>query len=80
MEHLFDNDITHIFTCGLATDFCVGMTSLDAAEHGFDVYLVTDACRGIADESIEEMTDKMTAAGCIFIESSEVCFILFNSF
>jgi len=72
LGHLFDMDITHVFTCGLATDFCVGMTSLDSAEHGFDTFVLMDASRGVADESIDEMKAKMEKAGCELIDSSQI--------
>jgi nicotinamidase/pyrazinamidase len=32
---------------GLATDFCVAFSALDAMENGFDVKVRMDACRGI---------------------------------
>ncbi len=33
--------------CGLATDYCVRFTALDAVAEGFDVTLVADASRGV---------------------------------
>lgn len=36
-----------LWVCGLATDFCVKFTALDAVAEGFRVHLITDACRGI---------------------------------
>ena len=36
-----------IFTLGLATDFCVKFTVLDALGLGFDVTLIEDGCRGV---------------------------------
>ena len=39
--------INEVFVCGLATDFCVSWTALDAADEGFKVYVIEDACRGI---------------------------------
>jgi nicotinamidase/pyrazinamidase len=44
---LRDQGIRRVFLAGLATDFCVGWSGLDALEQGFGVALVTDACRGI---------------------------------
>ena len=47
--------------CGLATDYCVKFTALDAVELGFRTHLVVDACRGVelqpgdVDRAIEQM-------------------------
>ena len=38
---------TRIVLCGLATDYCVGWSALDARREGFAVALVEDGCRGI---------------------------------
>jgi nicotinamidase-related amidase len=40
-------DITHVFVCGLAWDFCVKFTAIDAAKEGFTTYVIEDATRGI---------------------------------
>jgi nicotinamidase/pyrazinamidase len=39
--------VREIFVCGLATDYCVLFSALDARRLGFRVTLVTDACRGV---------------------------------
>src|ERR1700710_1103999 len=39
--------LRRLFVTGLATDFCVAWTALDARKAGFDTYVVEDACRGI---------------------------------
>ena len=50
-----------IYLCGLATDYCVAFTALDAVEHGFQTFLIEDACRGVnlnpddADRAIQNM-------------------------
>ena len=38
---------TEIVICGLATDYCVRATALDARRLGFPVTVVQDACRGV---------------------------------
>ena len=39
--------VSRVFLAGLATDFCVAWSAEDAAECGFEVVLIEDACRGI---------------------------------
>ena len=46
-QRLKTNDIDTVYICGLATDYCVKFTALDAIDAGYNVYLLTDACRGI---------------------------------
>src|SRR5512147_565922 len=45
-EWLKEQGVTHVYVCGLATDYCVKFTALDAAQMGFKTWLVEDACRG----------------------------------
>ncbi len=45
--YLRDRDVENVVLTGLATDFCVNYTAIDAAELGFQVTVLTDACRAI---------------------------------
>lgn len=44
---LRERGLSKIFLCGLATDFCVAWSALDARAAGFEVVVVQDACRAI---------------------------------
>ena len=44
---LKEHGVTDVFVMGLATDYCVKFTALDAARLGFKVHLITDGCRGV---------------------------------
>ena len=44
---LRERDVTSLLLVGLATDFCVAFSALDAVENGFEVKIRMDACRGI---------------------------------
>ncbi|HYO07892.1 MAG TPA: bifunctional nicotinamidase/pyrazinamidase [Tepidisphaeraceae bacterium] len=46
-EHLRGRGVSTVYLCGLATDYCVKFTALDARQAGFDVVVIEDACRGI---------------------------------
>ena len=39
--------VTEVFVCGLATDYCVKHTALDANSLGYQTTVLTDACRGM---------------------------------
>lgn len=68
---LKSKSVTDVFVAGLATDYCVKFTALDARTLGYNVHLVVDACRGVnlqpgdVDAAIEEMR----RAGVIFTTS-----------
>lgn len=44
---LRERGITTVYCCGLATDFCVAWSALDAKAGGFDTFVIEDACRAI---------------------------------
>ena len=44
---LFRNEIKQLVVMGLATDYCVKFTVLDALTLGYDVIVITDGCRGV---------------------------------
>ena len=46
-EYLQNRGVATLYICGLATDYCVKATVLDARKLGYDVFVVTDACRGV---------------------------------
>ena len=59
--------------CGLATDFCVAFSALDARREGFDVVLVEDACRAIDLEgSLARARQEMAAAGVALVQSNRL--------
>lgn len=53
--------VSEVFVCGLATDYCVRFTALDAVSLGFKTHLILDASRGVnlkpddASNAVEEM-------------------------
>jgi nicotinamidase/pyrazinamidase len=62
--YLRERSLTRLVMCGLATDFCVAYSALDAARLGFSVSVVLDACRAIdLDGSLAEAERQMRAAG-----------------
>jgi nicotinamidase/pyrazinamidase len=68
-----ERGIKTVFVCGLATDFCVGWTAIDARHAGFNAYVVEDACRGIdARGSLAKAWSDMAKAGVKKIKSSDL--------
>ncbi len=55
--------VEHVDVCGIATDYCVRATVLDAVANGFGVRLLTDLCAGVAPESSEKALVEMGEAG-----------------
>lgn len=72
-SYLTEHDIEEVFVTGLATDFCVKFTVLDAIKEGFETTLVKDATKAVNllahdyDNAIKEMTK----AGAEVVSSSQ---------
>ena len=65
--------IERVFACGLATDFCVAYSALDARAAGFETFVIDDACRAIdAKGSLAAAWARMQAAGVQKIEAREI--------
>ena len=62
--YLRERGIDAVTFAGLATDFCVAYSALDAVAQGFEATVQLDACRGIdLNGSLETMLDRMRKAG-----------------
>ncbi len=62
--YLRTRSLTRVFVAGLATDFCVLYSAVDARKEGFDVVLIEDACRGLdQDGSLNGAMIAMKEAG-----------------
>lgn len=73
-EILKENNIDTLYILGLATDYCVKFTVLDALSLGYKVYLVSDGCKGVninPDDS-EKAVEEMKNAGAVIIKSCEI--------
>jgi nicotinamidase/pyrazinamidase len=71
--HLTQRGIIRVFITGLATDFCVAWTALDASQAGFETYVIEDACRGIdLNGSLAVAWDEMARAGVRRIHSGDI--------
>ena len=57
------NGIQKLFVYGIATDYCVKATAIDAAEAGYDVTVVESLCRGVAPETSTKALQEMKGKG-----------------
>ena len=63
-ELLKKHDVTEVDVVGLATDYCVLASSLDAKELGLDVTVLTKLVAGVAEETSAAAIEKLSSAGC----------------
>jgi nicotinamidase/pyrazinamidase len=62
--YLHERGFTRVFIAGLATDFCVAYSSIDARSAGFEAIVLEDACRGIDNQgSLAKAWKQMREAG-----------------
>ncbi len=64
-DYLKDRGVNEVFVMGLATDYCVKFTALDAADLGFTTFLIEDGCRGVnlQPEDVSKAIQQMRTAG-----------------
>ncbi|MDP6446402.1 MAG: bifunctional nicotinamidase/pyrazinamidase [Pirellulaceae bacterium] len=67
-------DVDAVFVMGLATDYCVKFTALDAVKLGYRTHLILDGCRGVDLQpgDIERAVEEMRNAGVAITSSSEL--------
>lgn len=73
-EWLKEKGVTKVFVCGLATDYCVKFTSLDAVQFGFTTHLIEDASRGVNlhPDDVKSAINEVKRAGVEVIQSADV--------
>ena len=65
-------DVTRVYVCGLAYDYCVGETAEGAALKGFETFLIEDASRAVAPETKAEMRCRLLDARVQFVLASSM--------
>lgn len=63
------NTIQKVIVYGIATDYCVKATAMDAEKAGYDVVVVTELCRGVAPETTEQALKDMKDQGIRLVAS-----------
>src|SRR4029450_828099 len=66
--------VTEVYVMGLATDYCVKWTALDAVDLGLIVWLITDGCRGVnlAPGDVDRTLLELQARGVRLVDSGHL--------
>jgi nicotinamidase/pyrazinamidase len=72
--YLKEKGVTEVYVVGLATDYCVKFTALDAKQAGFDTTVIEDATRGVnlAAGDVDRAIADMKAAGIRIVTSDAI--------
>jgi nicotinamidase/pyrazinamidase len=71
--YLRERGLTRVFLAGLAYDFCVGYSALDARRLGLEAIVLRDACRAIdLHGSVENIEAEFARAGVVLMDSADV--------
>lgn len=71
--YLVQRGIRSVFLAGLATDYCVAWTAIDARTAGFDTYVIEDACRAVdLNGSLGAAWKRMARSGVKRIQSENI--------
>ncbi len=71
-EILREKGVKRVYVCGVATEYCVKATALDAVKHGFETYLLTDAIKGINPEDERKALEELQRAGVKLTSCSSI--------
>ena len=77
-EYLRDQQVTDVYILGLATDYCVKYSALDALKFGFATHVIEDGCRGVelAPGDVQRAVDELRAAGVKITNSAAITAML----
>jgi nicotinamidase/pyrazinamidase len=72
-HYLKERSIKDIYLLGLALDYCVKYSALDARQLGLNTHVILDGCRGIELQAgdIDQALEEMKQAGAIILKSSD---------
>jgi nicotinamidase/pyrazinamidase len=73
-RYLTAKRVTDLYIAGLATDYCVKFTALDALPLNFKTYVVEDACRGVnlKEGDVSAALEEMQEAGVHIVQSRDL--------
>ncbi|SDX35769.1 bifunctional nicotinamidase/pyrazinamidase [Hymenobacter psychrophilus] len=71
-DYLRGRGVTAVYLAGLAADFCVYFSALDALQEGFAVFFVEDATRAISAEGYQQARADLAQRGARFVTTADV--------
>jgi nicotinamidase/pyrazinamidase len=73
-DWLREQGVKEVYVCGLATDYCVKFTALDAVQLGFKAHLIEDASRGVdlQPNDVRNAVADLQRAGVAIIQSADI--------
>lgn len=66
-DWLKQHGVTDVDICGIATDYCVRHTTLDALKNGFNARVLSDMCVGVAPETTRRAVEELRGAGATIV-------------
>ena len=78
-EQLKTRNIKKLIVSGVATDYCVGNTALDAAQNDYEVIVVQDAVRGVAPDSTNAMLQNFKEKNIKYLTLQELKELFFEN-
>lgn len=66
---LSNQNVTDIILTGLATDYCVYYTGLDAIKYGYRVHIILSCVRGVSADTTNSAIDDLTSKGAHFYQN-----------
>lgn len=63
VDYLRERGVTHVDVCGIATDYCVRATALDAKRSGFDTRVLLDLTAAVHPDRVHEVEAELSSAG-----------------
>eukprot|EP00038_Savillea_parva_P028408 m.64886 g.64886 ORF g.64886 m.64886 type:complete len:246 (+) comp8253_c0_seq1:303-1040(+) len=67
-RQLLERGVTDVYCVGLAFDYCVGATALDAAKEGFKTFVLKDLSKGVMPETCAAMSARLSMAGVTILD------------
>lgn len=65
---LCELNVKKIYVCGIATDYCVKHTALDAEKLGYETFLIENCCAGVNEETTKQAIKEMTSKGVSILQ------------
>jgi len=71
-DYLRGRGVQQVYVCGLAAEFCVLYTALDAIDLGFETYYLEDATRSLSQEGFKQAREQILQRGGKLLRSQEL--------